>query len=350
MNFNNNPKIDEINRHISENSKIVKIDLKKLSINGSCIAEPMAKYLENKAIQSSNIKECSYSPKAFLASYNGENKPEPTDAMNLGTFVHSAILEPELYDKFVVKPKCDLRTKEGLKDSIRFLNRLTTYSYDVSDLEDQSYSQLKEFNQMLTELTKHLVIEEEHKEKIDKIRESINSYQNGLIPRLLEGSQKEISIYSIEPITGLSVKIRPDAINVAENIGRNAIISVKTTSTKSISEFIQQCITLQYEVSEAFYQDIASHVTGLNFDTTIMIVAQTVEPYDSYVMVWEAPAIDCGRYKYGHNLDIIKECFDKNHFPSINAKAPIGNNGIFQLNYPDGVMSREQEYINLEIE
>ncbi|MFV0332407.1 MAG: hypothetical protein ACK5KL_21670 [Dysgonomonas sp.] len=73
-------------------------------------------------------------------------------------------------------------------------------------------------------------------------------------------------MYCIEPMTGLDVKIRPDAINIEDNIGVNAVISVKTTSTKSFSEFISQCIELQYELSEAFYQDIASHITGRNFD------------------------------------------------------------------------------------
>lgn len=350
MDFDNNPKIDAINEFISNpKRKLSKINLDALSINGACINEPMSDYLAKKAIQSSNIKECSYSPKDFLESYNSTKNIEQSDAMHLGTFTHSAILEPELFKKFVVKPKLDLRSSDGLRESVRFHNRLTAYSYNLRGINTNwSFSKLKEFNTMLMEETRGIIIEEEYKEKIDKIENSLHDYREGLVPRLLEGALTEVSMYCFEPVTGLEVKIRPDFINIEENVGRNIIGSVKTTSTKSFSEFVSQCIELQYEISEAFYQDIVSHITGRNFDTTVMIVAQTVEPFHVYVVVWEDSVIEYGRYRYMHNLDIIKECFDNNYFPAIEAKAPIGNGGIFQLSYPDGVLARQEEYISLE--
>jgi len=200
---------------------------------------------------------------------------------------------------------------------------------------------------MLIEETSGIIIEEDYKEKITKIENSLHNYRDGLVTKLLEGALTEVSMYCFEPETGLEVKIRPDFINIEENVGRNIIGSVKTTSTKSFSEFVSQCIELQYEISEAFYQDIASHITGRNFDTTVMVVAQTVEPFHVYVVVWEDSAIEYGRYRYAHNLSIIKECFDNNYFPAIEAKAPIGNGGIFQLSYPDGVLARQEEFINL---
>lgn len=348
MNYDNNPQIDAINDFISQDRKLTKIDLKSLSVNGRCVKEPMLDYLSKKAIQSTNIKECSYSPKDFIESYNSTKNIEQSEAMQLGTFVHAAILEPELFEKFVVKPSYDLRTLDGLKDSIRFYNRLESYSFDLSGIETKGRDELRSFNSMLEERNRAYVIEESFREKIVKIRESLNEYRDGLIPRILNSSLKEVSMYCIEPMTGLDVKIRPDAINIEDNIGVNAVISVKTTSTKSFSEFISQCIELQYELSEAFYQDIASHITGRKFDTTIMIVAQTVEPFSVYPVVWEKDTIAFGRYRYDHNLGLIKECFENNYFPSIGAKAPIGNGGIFQLNYPEAVLARQEEYISME--
>jgi len=200
---------------------------------------------------------------------------------------------------------------------------------------------------MLEERNRVFVIEEDYKEKIQKIETNLKEYQNGLIPELLRGALTEVSMYCIEPVTGLPVKIRTDAFNIAENIGVDAIISVKTTSTKNFSEFVSQSISLQYELSEAYYQDIASHITGRNFDTTIMVIAQTVAPYHVYVSVWEDTAIQYGRENYLYNLEIIKECFDNGHFPAMESKAPLDNGGFFQLGYPDRVLARQEEFINL---
>ena len=348
MDFNNNPQIDAILKHISNSKrKLSKIDLKCLSVNGKCLKEPMSDYLARKAIQSTNIKECSYSPKAFWESYNNSNNVDQTPAMELGTFVHSAILEPDLFRKFVVKPYYDLRKLEGLKDSIRFYNRLEAFSFDLSGIEDKGRDELRQLNLMLEERNKIYVIDEDYRDKIHKIETNLKEYQNGLIPELLRGALTEVTMYCVDPITGLPVKIRTDAFNIAENIGVDAIISVKTTSTKNFSEFISQSISLQYELSEAFYQDIASHITGRNFTTTIMIIAQTIAPYHVYVSVWEDTAIQFGRENYQYNLAIIKECFDNGHFPAMEAKAPLDNGGFFQLGYPDKVLARQEEYINI---
>lgn len=350
MNFDNNPKIDAINEFISNpNRKLTKIDLKALSVNGNCLNESMSDYLARKAIQSTNIKECSYSPKAFLESYNSVRNIDQTTAMELGTFAHSAILENNLFRKFVVKPYYDLRTLDGLRDNIRFYNRLESYSFDLTGIESKGRDELRSFNSMLEERNKIFVIEEDYKEKIQKIETNLNEYQNGLIPNLLKGAISEVSMYCVEPTTGLPVKIRTDFINIEENVGRNIIGSVKTTSAKNFSEFKRDCIKYQYELSEALYQDIASHITGREFDTTVMIIAQTVAPYHVYVSVWEDSAIQYGRENYLYNLDIIKDCFENDYFPAMEAKAPIDNGGFFQLSYPEGVLARQEEYINLSM-
>ena len=69
------------------------------------------------------------------------------------------------------------------------------------------------------------------------------------------------------------------------------------------------------------YQEVMSSVTGRNFNATIMIMLQTVEPYDVAVLFWSPDDLANGKYKYRYALSIVKDCFDKKWFPGYDAKS-----------------------------
>ena len=119
---------------------------------------------------------------------------------------------------------------------------------------------------------------------------------------------------------GLNVRVRPDYFNVEENIGVNAVISFKTTRADDLGKFYYDCAKLKYELSEGMYQEVMSSVTGRNFNVTIMIMLQTVEPYDVAVLFWSPDDLANGKYKYRYALSIVKDCFDKKWFPDMMLK------------------------------
>jgi hypothetical protein len=82
------------------------------------------------------------------------------------------------------------------------------------------------------------------------------------------------------------------------------------------------------------YQDVVSKVTGRDFNTTIMIMLQTVEPFGVAVMVWSAEDIETGKYKFRTALQIAKECQEKNHYPGYEAFAEEGCFGLIQMQLP----------------
>lgn len=166
------------------------------------------------------------------------------------------------------------------------------------------------------------------------------TYGGGIIPKLMKGAVAEVSIYGTDEY-GQEVRIRPDAINLEENIGVNAIISVKTTRAESIGKFTYDCARLKYEVSEGFYQQVASAVTGRNFNVTIMIILQTIPPYQPAVLWWSPDSIEVGKYKANIATSIIAECREKNIYPGFDAKAPAGNYGIYEFDLPDWAMKEE---------
>jgi len=339
---NDYPKLDEMLDFIRKNQdkEPVKITPNELGVNGICVKDSIEDYLATKRISAGNQKECLKSPLAFLVDYEKRFERKNAPHFELGTFAHQAFLEPELFERVVVAPDFSLASKEGVIGMINFYQELAG-EVKTSFGAEWKMQDLKDRLQELKSACKFQLIQPEHKIIIDTLKYHYNNYGGGIIPRLLKGAVTEISMYGADEYTGLETKIRPDAVNFAENIGVNAVISFKTTRAESIGKFTYDCARLKYEVAEGFYQNVATQVTGRKFNATIMIILQTVPPYQPAVLWWNSESIEVGKYKSTLALSIIKECFEKNCFPGFDAKAPAGNCGIYEFDLPDWSLKEE---------
>lgn len=73
---------------------------------------PFSEYLSIEAVSASQLKKLDQSP-AHL-KWELDHDDAPTKAMDLGTAIHCAVLEPKRYAKeYAVGPECDLRLKAG---------------------------------------------------------------------------------------------------------------------------------------------------------------------------------------------------------------------------------------------
>jgi hypothetical protein len=80
---------------------------------------PAKEYHAIEALSASGAKLLLKSPAHYFASREGFKAP--TAAMKLGTAVHTAILEPELFDaEIAIEPKLDKRTKIGKEAAEQF--------------------------------------------------------------------------------------------------------------------------------------------------------------------------------------------------------------------------------------
>lgn len=337
---NSYPKLDTMLKFIEENGKKKpkKIDLDKLSINGECVQDEMQTYLDTKAISSGNLKEAAASPLAFFVDY--VNQFEERDLKNkcfleFGSIIHTAILQPELFNLVAIKPEgIKLSENSGLRRMIRFYNDLSEFKTDLNNLGDLKQDELRRLHEKLKNECKHIIVSETERIVIETLKNNYFAYGRGILPKIMNGAIAEVSMYCKEPKHGLEAKIRPDAINIQENIGVNLIISVKTTSKKNLSSFIHQTGSLKYEISEGYYQDIASYVTGRKFNATLMIMLQTVAPFQVAAFWWTPDSIEVGKYKANLSLSLISECFENGVFPGLDVKAPVGNCGIYELELP----------------
>lgn len=354
---------EQISTFLKNRGNSEHIYTKSLNVNGKAVQDDMEKYLASGDYYSSSVlKEAFKTPlhlfhakesgyKEELAKYQTNKKH-----FELGTFLHMAVLEPTRFKRVTVEPKVSLNQIDSINKAISYwVNKIeingvcyvngqeTTPELGIEsaklavkqmELDINKREGLKAYYQCLKKISGFEAVSEEHKTIIDIAYGNYKRYANGMLFELTKHSKREISMYYTDPTTGLNVRIRPDAIQFEENIGCNAIISVKTTRSESISHFAWQSAQLNYELSEGMYSEVASGVTNRDFNAVIMIMIQTVAPYGVAVLVWDAEDIEIGRYKYRMALDTAKDCQDSQRYPGFDAFAEGGHLGLIQFKQP----------------
>ena len=207
-----------------------------------------------------------------------------------GTFVHSAVLEPEKFDKVKIMPEANLSRLEDCCMMVRYLSDILMLTPDVS-IKEWKIQALRDEIKRLFEIAHeqgYSFIKAEDAQIIDIIRAGFNTYGGGILPKLMKYVHPETSMYGVDQSTGLQVKIRPDGMLLAEDFGINAILSVKTTSASSVDAFIADCARYRYELSEGMYLKVASEITGRPFTATLMLMIQNVVPFQIALLFWDA--------------------------------------------------------------
>lgn len=306
-----------------------------LSANGRVVADKMTSYLAAHAESSGALKQALITPRHYLI-YKDPRIERTGDHFELGTFCHSAFLEPKLFDRVRIEPKASEASLTGLQELIRWYWEQLGVA-DECVLADLGRDVLKD---VLSGLRERFAaegftrIKEEHKVIVDIIRAGFKTYGGGILPKLLKYADAETSFYGTDPSTGLNVKVRPDAVLLEENVGANVIVSFKTTRHDTIEGFARDAVRLGYDLSEGMYLDVASHITGRTFSGTLMVVLQTVQPWQVFALWWNPEDLVSGKYKYRQAIDIVAECKEKRYFPGYDARAEEGAHGIIKFELP----------------
>ena len=325
---------------------------KSLSVNGRVVQDKMEKYLSSPGESSSALKEVLKSPRHYLIYKNEDFKPKDESHFTLGTFIHSAFLEPSKFAKVKVLPsEANKSSKAGLQTLIKYYWELLSYPQDAF-LEEKSMNDLREILFDLESTAKRLgytFIDADMAQVVNIIYSSYKTYGNGIIPRLIANGRTEVSMYGKDPATGLKVRIRPDCMLLEEQVGANIILSVKSTCATSIDAFMRDAAKFRYELAEGMYLQVASEITGRKFTGTLMLIAQTCIPFQCALIWLDAEDLAIGKYKYNQAIDIVKQCKDSNSWPGFEAYAEDGASGIIQARFPAYIKAElKPQYIPTE--
>lgn len=342
--------------------EIKDIDLSSLSINGRVVQDDMEVYLQDPAYNSGTLKEALKSPlHLFFERESGwkqelEKVQKEKSYFSLGTFIHSCLLEPDKFNTVTVEPEASRSTTEGINTLISFWEDkiilrggiingrhedgqtvIDTAKYYVED-SGRSLDKIdgkRWYYDALKEMSGLQAITADQKIIIDAVKFNFNRYGGGILPELMRGVKTEVSMYYTDPVTGLDVRVRLDGLQLAENIGHNTVISVKSTACENLSHFYYHSAKLCYELSEGMYLDVAEAVTGRPFTCTIMLMVQTVPPFGVAALVWSAEDLEIGKYKYRQALQIVSDCESTGKYPGYDIHAESGNLGFIDMKQPE---------------
>jgi hypothetical protein len=244
------------------------------------VKDTFAEYLSKKDhIAASDIKNFLHSPKKYYYDKFENTNNEDKRHFSIGSGLHELVLEPELFDtNYIICPKVDGRTKEGKQKMIEF----TEQAQGKTILFDNEMEMIRQMAE--------------------------NALKNHTLLEIMKESYRELSCYTIDTITGLKLRMRPDIMSAT----KSTIVDLKTCLDSSPRKFKSDVYSYGYSISAAYYSDFIGR------ENYIFAAAEKTAPYQLALYVLNDEMLDYGREQYRMALDLIKFCQDNNYWPSYN--------------------------------
>jgi hypothetical protein len=221
---------------------------------------PASDYHKIEAFSASTAKICLRSAAHFAASK--ETVKEPTEAMKIGTAVHTAILEPHLFDsEIAIMPKFDKRTKAGKEG--------------VEQFENDNVGKT--------------VIDWYQGERVKSIAESVRGHEF-FKTYVRDGDAEATMLWGQY---GLQCKARVDYL-----AGRT-IFDVKTCQDASPAGFAKQVASFGYHMQAAHYAMGFKRVRGEMLDRFVFIAVESTYPHMVGIYTLNVESLKAGQTELG---------------------------------------------------
>lgn len=241
-------------------------------------AMPAETYHRIEAMSSSGSKKMRRSPAHYKLMRTKNSTP--TEAMQLGTAIHTAVLEPHLFDGTVCcAPKCDRRTKQGKADYEAFIAAavgkvvLSPAAFDVA------------------------------RRCADAVR------AHPAAKALLDGAEVEKSFFWEDARYKVPCKARWDARN------HGFAIDLKSCQDASADAFARQIASYEYHAQAAHYCSAAEHLLDASPNAFIFIAVETEAPFGVGVYQLPGAAIAAGAHLMNLALARYQEALASGTYP-----------------------------------
>lgn len=249
-----------------------------------------AAYHAGPGISKSQLDTLARSPLHYWAKHIAQlpGSRVETAAMRFGTAVHAAILEPEDFVNWVVMDKVDRRTKDG-KAAAEAAEALAA-ERGVRLIDRAEYDAAM------------------------AIATSVD--RQPVIGPILEAGWAELSVYWMDPDTGVFCRCRPDWLC------DYAILDVKTTENASPASFERSAYMYRYWVQAAYYLDGLA-ANGVELPNFVFAAVEKEPPYAAMAYNAMPGMIEAGRREYKRLLQLYSDCCAKAEWPSYGYSASL---------------------------
>ena len=239
-------------------------------------------YHASSAISKSGLDLIARSP----AHYAYRSPSAPSRAMEMGTAIHTALLEPDRYATEYVTVDCEDRRASAYKEAVKVHGSERVLTRAESD-------------------------------KIGGMSVSVqgNPHAQSLLKH--DFAATEVSILTVDPETGVNVKCRFDLL------AGNKALDLKKTQDARPDAFAKSVANYRYMVQAAFYTDVYRWETGMELEAFGFLVVEEEMPHASAIYVLDDDAIQYGRKLYRRDLNRYAECLNANEWPSVDQTPQI---------------------------
>lgn len=258
------------------------------------------------AVNHSTLRHFAKSP--LHARHAMLNPSEPTEAMALGSAVHKAILEPDLFPAaYCWAPKFDKRTNDGKAGWTEFQ----------------------------TENAGKGILTREEYDQCIALRDAVWLHPTAAEVLRSPGAN-ELSATWMDKTTNAACKGRPDRFGLWQ--GWPTVTDVKTARDASRRAFSRAIEQYGYSEQAAFYLDGLESISPFEGDRRfIFIVAEKEPPYAVAVYELDIDAIEAGRRKYRAHLNQYAACLASGVWPGFGDGADL-------ISMPAWAMREEEHY------
>src|SRR5882724_7544828 len=238
---------------------------------------PAERYFAAAGVSKSMLDILADKTPAHLKAYLEGEREKETAAMQFGTILHRALLEPDTYKGgFHVRPdKMLFTTKDGIQ--------WRTMHSDKPILGSSEAFQ------------------------IDRMVSSVHTHP--FAKRLLANGIPEQSIFVLDDKDTLR-KSRLDMLTKG-----NVIPDIKTTESASLDNFERNISKYRWHVQAAYYIDNCK-LAGIDKTTFFFVCVEKSPPYAVRCLQLIDEAVSIGRSLYQRDLQIYRNCVDSGNWPA----------------------------------
>ena len=220
-------------------------------------------YHEAEGIGCSALKRVLKSP----AHFKGQVRKKGVHHFDQGTAIHTAILEPELFEETIHH-----------SDARRGTKAWTAAEEEAGD---------------------RMLIKTDDYEMALAVRDAVHSVPS--YSRILrEGNaEREMSAFALDPETKELVRVRPDLVWREMNL----MLDVKSTASASYDQFQRSVGNFGYHIQDAMYRHVWGLATEERIETFYFLAVEKEAPYCSALFELDDRAMDRGWELYREALE-----------------------------------------------
>lgn len=226
------------------------------------------------SVSCSGLKHLLRSPahyQAYLDGRNEDNKP------NIGSAVHCAVLEPEVFEK--------------------------TYTFFSGDRRGKAFTAFVEAN------PDKIVLSEKEWITVHGMLKAVMAYDEFPLWQSLQMAKREMSVFWTDEETGVQCRVRFDAL-----CAPYANFDLKTTTDARPEYFLKQAVRLDYDLQAAMYTEAARRFTG-ELVPFIFVALEDSAPNGIWLLEAGQSMIDNGWRKFRKALALYKRCTETKQWP-----------------------------------